>query len=81
LPQNPPSNNSQNNQNEQNPSNGGAEADKTDKREEELDSTTPEKMSKEKALQILEAMKTTELQFSQQRKKSGSKNDKPEKDW
>lgn len=82
LPQKPPSNNSnQNNQTQQNTPNGGSEADNTDKKEEELDSTTPEKMSKEKALQILEAMKTTELQYSQQRRKSGSKKDKPEKDW
>lgn len=81
LPQDPPSNNNQSNQNEQNQSNGGAEADNTEKKEEELDSTTPEKMSKEKALQILEAMKTTELQYSQQRKKTSSKKDQPEKDW
>lgn len=83
IPPTPPNNNqsNQNNHNEQNQANGGAEADKTDKKEEELDSTTPEKMSKEKALQILDAMKTTELQFSQQRNKSGSKKDKPEKDW
>lgn len=76
-----PPNKNQSNQNMQNQANGGAEADKTEKKEEELDSTTPEKMSKEKALQILDAMKTTELQFSQQRNKSGSKKDKPEKDW
>ena len=38
-------------------------------------------MSKEKALQILEAMKTNELQYSQQRKKSGKKKDKNAKDW
>jgi tetratricopeptide (TPR) repeat protein len=82
LPQTPPNSNSnQNNQIEQQIPNGGSEADNTDKKDEELDSTTPEKMSKEKALQILEAMKTTELQYSQQRKKSGSKKDKPEKDW
>lgn len=82
MPQEPPKNNiNQDKQSNQNALNGGAEVDKTDKKEEELDSTTPEKMSKEKALQILEAMKTTELQYSQQRKNTGSKKDKPEKDW
>jgi hypothetical protein len=38
-------------------------------------------MSKEKALQILEAMKTTELQYAQQRKQQSNKKEEVEKDW
>ena len=82
LPQKPPKNNqNQNNQTqEQNPNNSGL-TEKTEEKQEDLSSQTPEKMSKEKALQILEAMKTNELQYSQQRKKSGKKKDKNAKDW
>ena len=82
LPQEPPKNNqNQNNQTqEQNPNNSGL-TEKTEEKQEDLSSQTPEKMSKEKALQILEAMKTNELQYSQQRKKSGKKKDKNAKDW
>lgn len=82
MPPKPPKNNqSQNNQaEEQNPDNGG-ETQKTEEKQEELSSQTPEKMSKEKALQILEAMKTNELQYSQLRKKAGKKKDKNAKDW
>ena len=82
LPQEPPKNNqNQNNQTqEQNPNISGL-TEKTEEKQEDLSSQTPEKMSKEKALQILEAMKTNELQYSQQRKKSGKKKDKNAKDW
>ena len=81
LPPIPPKNNkNQNNQQEAQANNGG-ETEKSEKKIEELDSTTPEKMSKEKALQILEAMKNTELQYSQQRKYPANKQNKAEKDW
>ena len=82
MPPQPPQNNqNQNNHSEeQNPNNGG-ETQKTEEKQEELSSQTPEKMSKEKALQILEAMKTNELQYSQQRKKASKKKDKNAKDW
>eukprot|EP01031_Cornospumella_fuschlensis_P016457 gene16457-20115_t len=59
LPQSPPKNNQSNTSESQN--NNGGETEKSEEKRDELDSTTPEKMSKEKALQILEAMKTTEL--------------------
>lgn len=82
LPPIPPKNNNNSNtQNEINKADGGGETEKSEEKKDELDSTTPEKMSKEKALQILEAMKTTELQYSQQRKKTSNKNKKVEKDW
>ncbi len=38
-------------------------------------------MSKEKALQILESMKATELQYAQQHKQKSEKSKKIEKDW
>lgn len=79
LPQSPPKNNQ--NQTTDSQTNDGGETEKSEERRDELDSTTPEKMSKEKALQILEAMKTTELQYSQQRKQHSSKKNKVEKDW
>jgi tetratricopeptide (TPR) repeat protein len=83
MPKPTPPKNNQNQDNqaeEQNPNNGG-ETEKTEEKQEDLDSQTPEKMSKEKALQILDAMKTNELQYSQQRKKTGKKIDKNAKDW
>ncbi|CAH0995239.1 hypothetical protein EMA8858_01359 [Emticicia aquatica] len=81
VPQNqPPINTNQNNQNE-NQANNGGETEKSEKKIDELDSTIPQKMSKEKALQILEAMKATELQYSQQQKYKGSNKTKVEKDW
>ncbi|MFY7909242.1 MAG: tetratricopeptide repeat protein [Emticicia sp.] len=79
LPQSPPKNNQDQTTDTQN-FNGG-EVEKSEERRDELDSTTPEKMSKEKALQILEAMKTTELQYSQQHKQHSLKKNKVEKDW
>lgn len=79
LPQTPPKNNQS--QTSESQANNGGEAEKTEEKRDELDSTTPEKMSKEKALQILEAMKTTELQYAQQRKQQANKKEKVEKDW
>ncbi len=79
LPQSPPKNNQS--QTSESQSNTGGITEKTEERRDELDSTTPEKMSKEKALQILEAMKTTELQYAQQRKQQANKKVKVEKDW
>lgn len=79
LPQSPPKNNQS--QTSESQSNYGGEAEKTEEKRDELDSTAPEKMSKEKALQILEAMKATELQYSQQRKQQSNKKEKEEKDW
>jgi len=79
LPQSPPKNNQS--QTFESQSNTGGITEKTEERRDELDSTTPEKMSKEKALQILEAMKTTELQYAQQRKQQANKKVKVEKDW
>lgn len=79
LPQSPPKNNQSNTSESQN--NNGGETEKSEEKRDELDSTTPEKMSKEKALQILEAMKTTELQYAQQRKQQLTKKEKVEKDW
>ncbi len=82
MPPQPPQNNqNQNNQSEEQKPNNGGETQKTEEKQEELSSQTPEKMSKEKALQILEAMKTNELQYSQQRKKASKKKDKNAKDW
>jgi tetratricopeptide (TPR) repeat protein len=82
LPQKSPKNNqNQNNQTEEQNLNNGGETEKTEQKQEDLNSQTPEKMSKEKALQILDAMKTNELQYSQQRKKVSKKNDKNTKDW
>jgi tetratricopeptide (TPR) repeat protein len=79
LPQSPPKNNQS--QTSESQANIGGETEKTEEKRDELDSTTPEKMSKEKALQILEVMKTTELQYAQQRKKQSNKKEKIEKDW
>jgi tetratricopeptide (TPR) repeat protein len=81
LPQKPPKNNQSNNQTQEEKQNNGGETEKTDEQKDELDTQTPEKMSKEKALQILDAMKTNELQYSQQRKKTVKKKDKDAKDW
>lgn len=79
LPQSPPKNNQS--QSSESKANNGGETAKTEEKRDELDSTTPEKMSKEKALQILEAMKTTELQYAQQRKQQSNKKEEVEKDW
>ena len=81
MPLEPPKNNQNNNQAEDPKSNNGGGTKKTEEKQEELSSQTPEKMSKEKALQILEAIKTNELQYSQQRKKVGTKKEKNSKDW
>ncbi len=82
LPQKPPkTNQSQNNQTDEQNQNNGGETEKTEEKQDDLSSQTPEKMSKEKALQILEAMKVNELQYSQQRKKVGQIKDKNTKDW
>ncbi len=81
LPQSPPNNNQNQTSETERQANNGGETEKSDERRDELDSTTPEKMSKEKALQLLEAMKTTELQYAQQHKQKSGKKDKVEKDW
>lgn len=87
MPSKPPqTNNNQVNQNEeQNQTKeelkNEGQTIKSDEKKEDLSSQTPEKMSKEKALQILEAMKTTELQNSLQRKLGNKSKDKNTKDW
>lgn len=57
------------------------ETQQSDEKKDELTSTNPEKMSREKALQILEAMKNNELQFAPKRQEVNKKNSKNEKDW
>ena len=79
LPQAPPKNH-QSQTSESKATNGG-KTEKTEEKRDELESTTPAKMSKEKALQILEAMKITELQYAQKRKQHSNKKEKVEKDW
>ena len=79
LPQAPPKKN-QSQTSESKASNGG-NTEKTEEKRDELESTTPENMSKEKALQILEAMKITELQYAQKHKQYSNKKEKVEKDW
>jgi tetratricopeptide (TPR) repeat protein len=79
LPQAPPKND-QSQTSESKTSNGG-NTEKTEEKRDELESTTPENMSKEKALQILEAMKITELQYAQKHKQHSNKKEKVEKDW
>lgn len=74
---NPPPPPLQNQENEQQ----NNETRQSDEKKDELQSNNPEKMSKEKALQILEAMKTNELQYNPQRKQVNKKNNKNEKDW
>lgn len=81
LPQSPPQNNQNQTSESERQANNGGETEKSEERRDELDSTTPEKMSKEKALQILESMKTTELQYVQQHKQKSGKSKKIEKDW
>jgi Flp pilus assembly protein TadD len=63
----------------ENPDN--SETQQSNEKKDELQSTDPEKMSREKALQILEAMKSNELQYSPKHKESNKKNNKSEKDW
>lgn len=77
MPDNNPPPPPQNQQNE--PQN--TETQQSEEKKDELKSNNPEKMSKEKALQILEAMKTNELQYNPQRKEANKKNSKNEKDW
>ena len=67
-------------QNQEN-DNENAETRQSEEKKDDLQSTDPEKMSREKALQILEAMKTTELQYTPQRKGANKKGSKNEKDW
>lgn len=74
---NPPPPPSQNQENQ--PQNN--ETRQSEEKKDELQSNSPEKMSKEKALQILEAMKTNELQYNPLRKQTNKKNNKNEKDW
>jgi tetratricopeptide (TPR) repeat protein len=74
---NPPPPQLQNQENE--PQN--AETQQSEEKKDELQSSNPDKMSKEKALQILEAMKTNELQYNPQRREANKKNSKNEKDW
>ncbi|WP_305952457.1 M48 family metallopeptidase [Emticicia oligotrophica] len=81
LPQSPPKNNQEQTSDSDRQSNNGGETEKSEEKRDELNSTTPEKMSKEKALQILESMKATELQYTQQHKLKSEKSKKIEKDW
>ncbi len=82
LPKESPKNNqNQNNQTENEERTNAGETEKTEDKQEDLVTQTPEKMSKEKALQILDAMKTNELQYNQPRKKTGSKKEENVKDW
>lgn len=64
---------------EENPDN--SETQQSNEKKDELQSTNPEKMSREKALQILESIKSNELQFTPKRKEANKKNSKNEKDW
>lgn len=64
---------------EDNPDN--SETKQSDEKKDELQSSNPEKMSREKALQILESMKNNELQFAPKMKEANKKNNKNEKDW
>ncbi|MBA4850072.1 tetratricopeptide repeat protein [Emticicia sp. BO119] len=61
--------------------NQNTETQQSVEKKDELESTIPEKMSREKALQILEAMKTNELQYTQKHKGKNEKNNKNSKDW
>jgi tetratricopeptide (TPR) repeat protein len=79
FPQSAPKNNRSLTSNIQ--ANNGGKTEKSEEKRDELDSTEPSKMSKDKALQILEAIKTTELQYIQQPKKASSKKEKVEKQW
>ncbi len=79
LPQSPPKNNQSNIS--ESPNNNGGKTEKSEEKRDELDSTTPERMSKEKALQLLETMKITELQYAQQRRQKMVNKEKVEKDW
>ncbi|RFS13636.1 hypothetical protein [Emticicia sp. C21] len=58
-----------------------SETRQSDEKKDDLQSTNPEKMSREKALQILESMKNNELQFAPKREGVNKKNSKNEKDW
>ncbi|RYU96134.1 tetratricopeptide repeat protein [Emticicia agri] len=58
-----------------------AETRQSEEKKDELQSTDPEKMSREKALQLLDAMKSNELQYTPRRKATNAKNSKIEKDW
>ncbi|GAB3513970.1 tetratricopeptide repeat protein [Emticicia fontis] len=58
-----------------------SETQQSNEKKDELQSTNPEKMSREKALLILEAMKSNELQYTPRRKNANKKNSKNEKDW
>lgn len=63
----PPSQNNNNTQNQQEEKQEAA-PEQTEKKEDELNSLKPQRMSKDKALQILESMKANELQYLQQKK-------------
>ncbi len=65
---------SQKNKNRQTQSEENQEFAKTEKKEDELQTLAPKKMSKEKALEILDAMKLSELQFVHQMKVSNGGN-------
>ncbi|WP_064197118.1 MULTISPECIES: hypothetical protein [Emticicia] len=81
IPQTPPKNSQSPTSDNENKTNTAAEAEKSEEKKDILDSMTPEKMSKEKALQLLESMKNSELQFAQKRRYQGSKNEKVINDW
>lgn len=81
IPQTPPKNSQSPTSDNESKSNTAAEAEKSEEKKDILDSMTPEKMSKEKALQLLESMKNSELQFAQKRRYQGSKKEKVVNDW
>lgn len=58
-----------------------AETRQSEEKRDDLQSIEPEKMSREKALQLLETMKANELQYNPQHKEKHKKSNKNKKDW
>lgn len=79
LPPNPPLPPPNNQQQEQQEQMASGMIVKSDDKDEELESQKPENMSREKALQVLESMKSNEIQYVRKKKGNGSKESK--KDW
>jgi tetratricopeptide (TPR) repeat protein len=77
LPPNPPRP-PQNQQQEENKELSTGSPEKTDEKKDELSSLKPEDMSREKALQLLESMKSSESQYVKKRNGSGGES---KKDW
>jgi tetratricopeptide (TPR) repeat protein len=77
LPPNPPRP-PQNQEQEQNQELATGSPEKSEEKEDELQSMRPEDMSREKALQLLESMKSSESQYVKKRKGSGGES---KKDW